>query len=406
MRVLIYTLNYYPENVGVGKYSGEMVEWLKKKGIQCTVVTAQPYFPLWKASSYRYFFSEEIIRCPIWVPRKPNGVKRIIHLLSFSITSLPVLFCLAKKNYDLVFTVVPTIFCIPSALFFSNIFNKKSSTWLHFQDLEIEAAFSLKLIKGRILKKILLIIESFLINKFNKVSSISNEMCEKISEKLKNKKKLTYFPNWVDTSLLYPLKEKKDLLSKYFKEYKYFQNKKIVMYSGSMSKKQGMKFLADTIDNTLEQNSNLIWLLSGEGPSKNYLKDRFKNNKNVFIEGLKPFEELNQWLNLGDIHVVPQKNEASDLLLPSKITGILSIGKVVVATARKNSGIYKLCSKAGIMVEPGDSNAFANAILKLSCDEKLCSEMGSKGREIALSQLDKNKVLKKFLKEIKLLISS
>ena len=173
-----------------------------------------------------------------------------------------------------------------------------------------------------------------------------------------------------------------------------------------MSKKQGMKFLADTIDNTLEQNSNLIWLLSGEGPSKNYLKDRFKNNKNVFIEGLKPFEELNQWLNLGDIHVVPQKNEASDLLLPSKITGILAIGKVIVATARKNSGIYKLCSKAGIMVEPGDNSAFTNAILKLSCDEKLCSEMGSKGREIALSQLDKEKVLKKFLKEIKLLLSS
>ena len=406
MRVLIYTLNYYPEKVGIGKYTGEMVEWLKKEGIQCTVVSAQPYFPIWKASSYKYFISEEVIRCPIWVPRQPNGVKRIIHLLSFSLTSLPVLFYLAKKNYDLVFTVVPTIFCIPSTLFFSKIFNKKSSTWLHFQDLEIEAAFSLKLIKGRILKKILLKIESFLINKFNKVSSISNKMCEKISKKLKNKNKLTYFPNWVDTSLLYPLKEKKDLISKYFKEYKYFENKKIVMYSGSMSKKQGMKFLADTIDNTLEQNSNLIWLLSGEGPSKNYLKDRFKYNKNVFIEGLKPYEELNHWLNLGDIHVVPQKNEASDLLLPSKITGILSIGKVIVATARKNSGIYKLCSKAGIMVEPGDSSAFANAILKLSCNEKLCSEMGSKGREIALSQLDKNKVLKKFLKEIKLLISS
>ena len=405
MRVLIYTLNYYPEKVGIGKYTGEMVEWLKKEGIQCTVVSAQPYFPIWKASSYKYFISEEVIRCPIWVPRQPNGVKRIIHLLSFSLTSLPVLFYLAKKNYDLVFTVVPTIFCIPSALFFSKILNKNSSSWLHFQDLEIEAAFSLKLIKGKILKKILLKIELFLINKFNKVSTISNEMCEKISEKLKNKNKLIYFPNWVDTSSLYPIKEKKDLIRKYFKEYKYFENKKIVMYSGSMSKKQGMRFLADTIDKTLEQNSNLIWLLSGEGPSKNYLKDRFRHNKNVFIEALKPYEELNNWLNLGDIHVVPQKNEASDLLLPSKITGILSIGKVIVATARKNSGIYKLCSKAGIMVQPGDSGAFANAIIKLSFDEKLCSEMGSKGRKIALSQLDKNKVLKKFLKEIKLLRS-
>ena len=98
MRVLIYTLNYYPEKVGIGKYTGEMVEWLKKEGIQCTVVSAQPYFPIWKASSYKYFISEEVIRCPIWVPRQPNGVKRIIHLLSFSLTSLPVFFYLAKKK--------------------------------------------------------------------------------------------------------------------------------------------------------------------------------------------------------------------------------------------------------------------------------------------------------------------
>ena len=50
-------------------------------------------------------------------------------------------------------------------------------------------------------------IESFLINKFNKVSSISNEMCEKISEKLKMKTNLL-ISKLVDTSLLYPLKEK------------------------------------------------------------------------------------------------------------------------------------------------------------------------------------------------------
>lgn len=405
MRVLIYTLNYYPEKVGIGKYTGEMVDWLKKEGANCTVIAAQPYFPLWEASSYKYFFSKDVIRCPIWVPRKPNGLTRILHLLSFSLSSLPILFYLSKKKYDLVFTVVPTIFCIPSVLLFSKLFNKSSSTWLHYQDLEIEAAFSLKLIKGKILKKILLKTESFLINKFNKVSSISNEMCLKISEKLKDKNKLTFFPNWVDTSFLYPLKDRKGLFRRYFKEYEYFDNKKIVMYSGSMSKKQGMKFLADTIEKTLKKNANLIWLLSGEGPAKSYLKDRFKYNKNVFIESLKPYEELNTWLNLGDIHVVPQKNEASDLLLPSKITGILSIGKVIVATARKNSGIYKLCSKAGIMVKPGDCNAFADAILKLSFDEKLCYDLGYKGREIAISKFDKNKVLKKFLKEIKLLIS-
>ena len=118
MRVLIYNKLLSGES-RVGKYTGEMVQWLKK-GYSMYCCLSQPYFPLWKASSQ--IFLARGNKMSIWVPRKPNGVKRIIHLLSFSLA--PLVLYLAKKNYDLIFTVVPTIFCIPSALFFSKIFNK------------------------------------------------------------------------------------------------------------------------------------------------------------------------------------------------------------------------------------------------------------------------------------------
>ena len=43
MKILIYSANFAPESVGIGKYSGEMADWLVTQGHQVRVVTAPPY---------------------------------------------------------------------------------------------------------------------------------------------------------------------------------------------------------------------------------------------------------------------------------------------------------------------------------------------------------------------------
>ena len=51
LRLLIYGLNYAPERTGVGKYTGEMAEWLGGAGNRIRVVTAHPYYPAWKVGA-------------------------------------------------------------------------------------------------------------------------------------------------------------------------------------------------------------------------------------------------------------------------------------------------------------------------------------------------------------------
>jgi colanic acid biosynthesis glycosyl transferase WcaI len=48
MRILLYGINFAPEPVGIGKYTGELATWLEKKGHPVSVITAQPYFPSWR----------------------------------------------------------------------------------------------------------------------------------------------------------------------------------------------------------------------------------------------------------------------------------------------------------------------------------------------------------------------
>jgi colanic acid biosynthesis glycosyl transferase WcaI len=52
LRVLIHGLNYAPEKVGVGRYTGEMADWLAQRGHDVRVVTAPPYYPEWRTGGY------------------------------------------------------------------------------------------------------------------------------------------------------------------------------------------------------------------------------------------------------------------------------------------------------------------------------------------------------------------
>ena len=59
-------------------------------------------------------------------------------------------------------------------------------------------------------------------------------MVEKIQQKAK--KDVFLFPNWTDTRLFYPIKDRVDIK----RQFGYKPNDKIVLYSGSIGEKQGL----------------------------------------------------------------------------------------------------------------------------------------------------------------------
>ena len=45
MKILIYGLHFKPDLVGIGKYTGEMSDWLFERDHKIRVITAPPYYP-------------------------------------------------------------------------------------------------------------------------------------------------------------------------------------------------------------------------------------------------------------------------------------------------------------------------------------------------------------------------
>lgn len=124
MKILVYGINYWPEPTGIGKYTGEMAAWLVSRGHEVRVVTAPPYYPAWKISpGYRalaYTRAMEtgatVFRCPLWVPGQPSGAKRMLHLFSFALSSLPVVLRQIFWRPDVVWMAAPAFACAPGAI--------------------------------------------------------------------------------------------------------------------------------------------------------------------------------------------------------------------------------------------------------------------------------------------------
>src|SRR5262249_54309911 len=145
-------------------------------------------YPAWKvgAGYSPWRWRQEIIegarvyRCPVYVPARPRGSTRLLHLASFALSSLPVaLWQGAFFRPQVVIAVAPALASAPGARIDAAF--ARAGAWLHIQDFEVDAAFALGLLpgggsSGSRLRRWALAAESFLLRRFHRVSSITPAM--------------------------------------------------------------------------------------------------------------------------------------------------------------------------------------------------------------------------------------
>ena len=409
MRILVLALNYYPELVGCGKFTKEMVDWLSVESNKIIVITTNAFYPNWEAKSNNYNKKTSkkitIIRCPIYIPKNPNGIKRSLHYLSFFISSFPVVIYYGFKKIDVAFAICPTLLSAPNILiitFLKKLLGmKKLTSWIHFADLEIEAAFQLKFFKSNYLKKFLLAFEKFILNKFDYISSISLYMNKKIRQKINNKNNVYYLPDFIETKDFTSIDRNKTI-NPYYKELGIVKDKKIIMYSGSINEKLSYETLVDAIKILDERKDmDILWIICGNGPKKPYLMKRLKKNINVKFYDFQPHEKLPYWLNIADIHLIPQKLSSVKFCLPSKLLGILASGKAVIGIAPQDSELGNILDHYGIRLSNENPKNMADALVKLLQNKELREKLGENSKKYIKTNHEKSLILGKVISKIK-----
>ena len=392
-------LNYAPEDTAIGLYSTQWVSFLKQNGFEVNVITAFPYYPQWRIwDAYRdkpRFYEEElgglrVIRYKQYVPKSPNFIKRILHLIDFTLGSWRNLYRI--KACDLVISVVP----FTSSVFLGYIQKRrfKSKLWTHIQDFEFDAAQQTGLGKKRKwLFRPLFAIERWLLSKSDIKSTISNSMLMKLDEKSNG---LNYLmPNWIDEKAINPESASKHpfLNSAKFK----------ILYSGNIGDKQDWEVFLKLCQDLSAESYEIV--VVGSGSKSHWLEAQINEMQHVSLYAPVPFDDLSDLLCSADLHILLQKGDVLDTVMPSKVLGMMASAKPSLILGHPDSEVKTIIDKSeGGFYFDSYNQDLVMAIERLRENTELGQNMGIKARKYVISQFSKDQILDQMLKQLDALL--
>ncbi len=399
--ITIISINFYPEDSSTGLYTTQMAEYLAGKGHEVIIVTGFPYYPEWEIRAEYIDKPKRIIekkenitiyRYKQYVPSNPTFKTRTLHLLDFTFGSIRNIF--KVKKTDLVIAVVP----FTSTIFLGKLLSwrTKAKMWSHIQDFEVDAILDSGISsnqKGvkKWLFKLLFWIEKKLFDNSDLVSTISYGMISKL--KTKTDTPNYFFPNWVDENFINPKTAVQHELmgSSKFK----------VLYSGNIGAKQDWDFFIKVVKH-FETNENIEFVTVGAGAKKEWLVKQTAAFKNVKHHMPVKYATLPDLLCSADLHILFQKNDVVDTVMPSKLLGMMASQKASLVTGSIDSEVAKVFdkSKGGYFYDSKCFNEVVDAITELSSDQTKAKEMGVNARSYIVEHFSASKVLANFEEKV------
>ena len=395
LKILILGLNYAPELVGIAVYTAGLAETLASRGHAVEVIAGKPYYPAWSVDpAYRGGWRRrqqeagvDVTRAALYVPATPSGGRRILHHLSFGASVLlPTLMRAVTTRPDVILTVAPSLIAAPVARMAAALCGARS--WLHVQDFEVEAAMATGLVSDAgTAARMATRFESFVLGRFDRVSSISPAMCRKLAEKQVAPDRIIEFRNWADIAGIQPLMAP----SPYRQDWG-ISTPHVALYSGNIANKQGIEIILGAA-RRLQDRTDLTFVISGQGPNRANLEALAEGLPNILFRDLQPKERLGDLLGLASVHLLPQLASTADLVLPSKLTNMLASGRPVVATAHPGTGLADEVAGCGCVVEPENEEAFAAAIAWLLDHPAEARDFGSAARQRAEERWNRDAII-------------
>ncbi len=366
-RVLIHAMNFSPEVIGAGRYTGELAEYLATDGHSVEVVTAPPHYPGWhvrppyRAWRYRRETRKgvRVLRCPILLHRRGAGIWRLLAPLSFAASAAPaVVWRILCSRPHVVVCIEPTLFSAPAALLAARLVGARAV--LHVQDLEVDAAFAVGHLPDGVFRRLADGFERFLLRRFGAVVTISGRMGARLLEKGAHADRLHLVRNWVDTTRIRPVHGR----NAFREALGLGKEAVVVLYAGQIGPKQGLRSVLDAA-RQFAGGGKVHFVVAGDGPVKDQLVRDYGGAQNIHFLPLQPEEKLCELLNLADIHMLPQASGVADLVLPSKLGGMLASRGQLVVAAEPGTELHDILAGHAVLVPPGDADAVADGVRRV-----------------------------------------
>jgi colanic acid biosynthesis glycosyl transferase WcaI len=362
MKICVIGINFPPELTGCAPYTEDLIKMLSDSGHQVEVITGLPHYPEWVVpAKFRgrmrrgeIYFGVPLTRLWHYVPKTDSLFGRALYEMSFGIH---LRIYVSKKCVDNVIVVTPSLLSIFSA----NYLKKRgANSKVLVQDIFSSAIMQAGYKSTKLIKVLITHLEGHLMRKMDSVAVVSESFIEKITNLGVPKSRITFSSNYILPDLLM----NNEIGDK--GEWGWSSEKKNVLYSGNLGKKQDLNNLISAARLLQQKSDDIFFSIFGSGNQKKLLLDKSQNLQNLEIRNLVRNQDYMRLLRSSDLLIVHESTEIEDMSISSKLTSYRASGVPILVVCSISSPTYSEARKFGLEhCEAGNPSLLAQRIIEL-----------------------------------------
>lgn len=402
MNIAYYSHYFAPE---IGAPSARIYdlakEWLNE-GNQVEVVTCFPNHPggkLYPGYSPRRYMHERLDGIDVhrhWTYITPNEgfIRKTLGHVSY----LPSALALSTRHLrkpDVVIGTSPTFFAAMAAA--ATAMRRRIPFIMEVRDLWPAVMVELGVLRNRQIIRALERLEMSLYARATRVVTVTESFRRNLVGRGVRAEKVATIPNGADVEFWHPLEPKPELRSELGLDGRF-----VVLYIGAHGISHALARVLESACE-LQERAPVSFLFVGEGAEKEHLVRRAREMKLMNVQFLDAVakDAVRDFYALADVCLVPLRDiPLFETFIPSKMFEMMAMAKPIVASLRGEAAEILRRSGGATVVEPEDSRAIAQAILRLYEHQDEAHEMGRRGRRFVVENYSRRALAERYLKVI------
>ncbi len=177
----------------------------------------------------------------------------------------------------------------------------------------------------------------------------------------------------------------------------------VVMYSGNMGQGHRFETMLEAA-RSLAPDPGVHFAFIGDGARRQQI-DAFRTShqlKNILMLPSQPRERLRQILAAGDVHLVSLDARVQGLIVPSKLAGILAVGRPVIFLGSEQNSVAAAIhrGRCGCVIPEGEAGKLVSAIRDLGNSPEYRKRLGHSGRKLFEREFDRAVVVPRIISKI------
>ena len=262
------------------------------------------------------------------------------------------------------------------------------------QDVYPETAIALGRLRNPAVLKMLSGLVGFYLRRADALVALGETMRRRLEQKGAPPERLRVIPNWADTGAIEPLAQDNEWSREHG-----LAGRFVVMHFGNVGHAQDLDTLIEA-SLRLHDLEDFVVAIVGKGARRAELMElaRRRGAERVRFIERQPRELASQCLSTAAVHVVGLAQGLAGYVVPSRLYGVLTAARPVIAAADAESETAAVVRTAGcgVVVPPGDPDALADAIRAAHEGQYDLAAMGRRGREYVLAEASRERSVARY----------